>query len=102
MKRLLIIAGMAALLSACGEGVKTMKDHVNKPGDLYCGYNATGASNPFRVCIYCKNPNSTTCGSLKKVRVHHGDNYDEFDLAQVPGSSNTCYTCTSDFYWEEE
>ena len=93
---------MLPMFCACSVSEKKMKDHTPKPNDMYCEYNATGASNPFKVCIYCKDPNKTKCETLTKVKVNHGGNYDEYDLKPIPGGSGLCNTCTSDFYWEEE
>ena len=95
----------SVMIASCGE--TDVVDYTPAPGDAFCTYDATGATNvPFRVCVLCPT-GAAICGTIKEVRILREHNwitpnkYDYYSLTPVAGATG-CSSCTGQYYWKKE
>jgi hypothetical protein len=105
MKKFLVLSLSVIFFCACNE--TDVKNHIHKPGDVYCSYIAKGSGDStFPVCVYCPLGNAM-CGTIKTARVLRKHNwitpnqYDRYHLTPNPNTSG-CNACEGVFMWEKE
>jgi hypothetical protein len=102
MKYLIVLCGILFLMTSCDDVLIT---HVNKAGDVYCSYDATGGTGgAFKVCVWC--PLGTgQCGTLTEVYVLREHNWftpNRYDHYTLTSTGTTCAECQGNEYFQKK